>query len=333
MEAAGLRPSTPAGSGAGCWSAPRPGDGGRPCAGNCWPGSRRWCHCSRRRRRSPSRSTRWGLRVYLALGDSVAAGVGAVPYVTGYPELLEARLDAGYNPAADRATPHAPVDFELVNLAKGGATTSTLRDQQLPAALKLIKDRNGDRNPRNDVEVITVTIGGNDVFAPVTVACILTATPTGCQATVDAALAGVAARLTEILSKLVVAAGPDTEVVVTTYYNPIGSCDLGRNPAAPAVADVVLEGGAVPGVLSVQAGLNDVIRRGCGKDRRSGDRPVRRARAGGLRRRHRLPAPGPLGSPGDRRRGLRHAGEVTRRPRAPGGSSATATGSARRGSR
>ncbi|MGY1669402.1 SGNH/GDSL hydrolase family protein [Geodermatophilus sp. SYSU D00710] len=201
-----------------------------------------------------------GAPVYLALGDSVAAGVGAVPYVTGYPELLEDRLDDGYNPFADRATPHAPVDFELVNLAVGGATTTSLIAEQLPAALDLIEKRNGDRNPRNDVEVITVTIGGNDVVRPAIAACLLDPTPTDCQATVDAALAGVRARLTAILGLLVTVAGRDTEVVVTTYYNPIGSCDLGRNPAAPVVADVVLEGGAVPGVLSLQAGLNDVIR-------------------------------------------------------------------------
>jgi hypothetical protein len=36
---------------------------------------------------------RFGAPVYLALGDSVAAGVGAQPKVTGYPEQLKALLD------------------------------------------------------------------------------------------------------------------------------------------------------------------------------------------------------------------------------------------------
>ncbi|WP_091161762.1 SGNH/GDSL hydrolase family protein [Geodermatophilus africanus] len=71
----------------------------------------------------------------------------------------------------------------------------------------------------------------------------------------------MAERLTTILGALVDAAVRDTEVVVTTYYNPIGSCVLGqRNPAAPRIADVGLEGGSIPGVLTLTAGLNDVIR-------------------------------------------------------------------------
>ncbi|MGY1780294.1 SGNH/GDSL hydrolase family protein [Geodermatophilus sp. SYSU D01036] len=203
-----------------------------------------------------------GTPVYLAVGDSVPAGVGAVPTAPGYPTLLGELLDADYNPAANRATGQSLADFEVANLAVPGATTATLIEAQLDAALALMEQRNGDRDPKNDVEVVTVTIGGNDVFAPGVQACIATPAPVGCQATVAAALAGVEKRLTAILGSLVAAAGRDTEVVVTTYYNPIGSCSLSAlNPAAPAIADVVLEGGTIPGVLSLEAGLNDVIRR------------------------------------------------------------------------
>lgn len=202
-----------------------------------------------------------GTPVYLALGDSVPAGVGAVPGVTGYPQLLGEELDADYNPAADKATGQSLADFQVVGLGVPGATTATLLAAQLPAALQLIEARDADRDPKNDVEVVTVTIGGNDVFTPIVQACIATAAPAGCQATVDAALAGVQQRLTASLGPLVATAGRDTEVVVTTYYNPIGSCFLtGINPAAPAIADVVLEGGTIPGVLTLAAGLNDVIR-------------------------------------------------------------------------
>jgi hypothetical protein len=35
---------------------------------------------------------------------------------------------------------------------------------QLAKAVELIEERSGDRNPFNDVEIITVTIGGNDVY-------------------------------------------------------------------------------------------------------------------------------------------------------------------------
>ena len=210
---------------------------------------------------APVGPDRFGDPVYLALGDSVPAGFGVVPTQPGYPDVLTRLLESGYNPAADKATPKASVDLELVNLAVSGATTTTLIESQLTPALALIEERDGDRDPFNDVEVVTVTIGGNDVFGPAQQACFLTATPVGCQATVDAALAGVEERLTTVLGALVDTAGRDAEVLVTTYYNPIGSCVLAeRNPAAPRIADVGLEGGTVPGVLTLTAGLNDVIR-------------------------------------------------------------------------
>ena len=210
---------------------------------------------------APAGPDRFGEPVYLAVGDSVPAGVGARPAQPGYPERLVELLEGGYDPAADKATPKAAADFELVNLAVSGATTATLIQSQLGPALALVEERDGTRDPFDDVEVVTVTIGGNDVFGPAQQACLATATPVGCQATLETALAGVEERLTTILGALVAAAGRDAEVVVTTYYNPIGSCFLSqRNPAAPAIADVGLEGGSLPGVLTLPAGLNDVIR-------------------------------------------------------------------------
>ena len=62
--------------------------------------------------------------MYLALGDSVPAGVGADPGESGYPELLLPLLENGHHPAVDRATPGASVDFELVNVTVPGATTT-----------------------------------------------------------------------------------------------------------------------------------------------------------------------------------------------------------------
>ncbi|MGY1682614.1 SGNH/GDSL hydrolase family protein [Geodermatophilus sp. SYSU D01176] len=200
--------------------------------------------------------------VHLALGDSVPAGIGAVPMQSGYPERLVELLEGGYDPAADKATPYASADFQLVNLAVPGATTATLIDAQLTPALELIEERNGNRDPFDDVEVVTVTVSGNDVFGPAVEACIATETPAGCQAALETALAGVEERLATILGALVTAAGRDAEVVVTTYYNPIGSCVLSQvNPAAAEIADVGLESGSLPGVLTLSEGLNDVIRR------------------------------------------------------------------------
>lgn len=211
---------------------------------------------------------RVGAPVHLALGDSVAAGVGARPYVTGYPELTVDRLSAGYNPAANKATRGGTTELELVSLAVGGATTTSLIAAQLPQAVALIAERRADRDPFNDVEVITLTISGNDVFTPVLAACVLAPDPSSCQAVTDARLSAVSAQLTSILEQLTAAAGPRAEVVVTTYYNPIGSCFVTAvNPAAPAIADVVLEGGTRQLVgplgtstLTLSSGLNDVIR-------------------------------------------------------------------------
>src|SRR5215207_984862 len=71
--------------------------------------------------------------LYLALGDSVAAGVGAQPPATeGYvPELyaiLTAARDCGVGQALG-------CRLDLVNLAVPGATTTTLISQQLPQAV------------------------------------------------------------------------------------------------------------------------------------------------------------------------------------------------------
>jgi lysophospholipase L1-like esterase len=208
----------------------------------------------------PGRSQVHEPPVYLALGDSVAAGVGAQAGA-GYVPLLGALLETGYNPAANKATPNKSVDFGVVNLALGGATTATLIQNQLPAALALIEERRSDRDPRNDVEVITLTIGGNDVFTPVVGACLLDPTPTDCQQVVDTALGAAEAGITGVLRELVDVAGRRAEVVVTTYYNPIAQCSLAANPAAVRVADAVLEGGALPGLVAVGDGLNDRIRR------------------------------------------------------------------------
>jgi lysophospholipase L1-like esterase len=210
---------------------------------------------------APAGPDRSGDPVYLALGDSVPAGAGARSAQPGYPERLVELLEGGYDPAADKATPNAAADFELVNLAVSGATTASLINAQPAPALALIEERHGDHDPFDDVEVVTVTIGGNDVFGPTQQPCFQAAPPVGCQAAVDVALAGVEEWLTTILGALVDAAGRDTEVVVTTYYNPVGSCVLVQeNPAAATLADVGLEGGSLPGVLTLPAGLNDVIR-------------------------------------------------------------------------
>ena len=195
----------------------------------------------------------------LALGDSVAAGVGAEPGVSGYPELLADRLSGGSSPSAG-ASPRRAAQFEVENLAVGGATTASLLSQQLPAALALIEQRQADRDPDNDVEVITLTVGGNDVFGPVVAACVLDSPSADCQRVTQQQLAQVGPGVTAGLQQLTAAAGRDVDVVVTTYDNPVPSCSLAAVPGAAALAEVVLEGGSVVGLLTLDGGLNDVVR-------------------------------------------------------------------------
>ncbi len=187
--------------------------------------------------------------LYLALGDSLATGAGASdPARTAYvPLFYEHRRGI---PSCDRGAAEVCPAMQLQNLWRAGATTTMLLQHQLPLAREILEARNGDDNPRNDVEVITIDIGGNDAFALVNV-CGAGVTP-GCVQAIQVTFATVAQNLTSALSQLSAAAGPETEIVVMTYYNALIACD--RSAVAP-LADLVLEGG--PGL---PMGLNDLIR-------------------------------------------------------------------------
>ncbi len=182
---------------------------------------------------------------YLALGNSLAEGVGASDpakkaYVPRFGRFLEDRLDVDDG------------ELNVVNLGVGGATSETLLTDQLPAAVATIATLNGDGDPDNDVEVITVEIGGNDVFALLAGPCAGGVSPE-CVAAIEATFTGFATNFGTALGTLRAVAGPDTAIVVMTYYNSLIACDLS---AFAPLADVVLEGD--PAVLPV--GLNDLIR-------------------------------------------------------------------------
>jgi lysophospholipase L1-like esterase len=111
--------------------------------------------------------------VYLALGDSVAFGTGATdPATQGYVPLLAADLQ-GDGCGGKGKGKAVGCRVELVNLAENGATTVTLIAKQLQPALDLIEARNATRTSVDDVRLITITIGGNDVVDPVVQACLL----------------------------------------------------------------------------------------------------------------------------------------------------------------
>jgi GDSL-like lipase/acylhydrolase family protein len=96
-------------------------------------------------------------RVYLALGDSLAYGVGATD-VPEQPTAPSPRL--GYVPHLSnffRGASHGGIT-QTVNLAVGGETSATfISNGQLSGAVNTI-------NEASDIQVVTLDIGGNDLL-------------------------------------------------------------------------------------------------------------------------------------------------------------------------
>ncbi|MGB7981186.1 MAG: SGNH/GDSL hydrolase family protein [Candidatus Nanopelagicales bacterium] len=227
-----------------------------------------------------------GLPIYLALGDSIANGQQSAPEVpgdywatvagwqaNGYVAQFRDDLKSSLNclPGKGWGTRPGCEHLQLVNLArsavpamdgqpaKPGVTTTLLIAEQLPAATKLLKARNWDKNPRNDVEVVTLTVGGNDAFEPITTAC-LAPDPSGCPAAIKAVFDLVSVNYSQILAQLRSAAGPDAQIMTMTYYNPVPYCALGQgSPSAGPFVDWVLQGGVLPGLGDLPVGFNDLI--------------------------------------------------------------------------
>jgi lysophospholipase L1-like esterase len=79
---------------------------------------------------------------YMALGDSLAAGYGAVPATQGYVYLL-------YHSGAFDTVPHTLFS----NAGVPGATSRQVLDHQVPLAIEAFQP-----------DVITITVGGNDLL-------------------------------------------------------------------------------------------------------------------------------------------------------------------------
>jgi lysophospholipase L1-like esterase len=192
---------------------------------------------------------------YLALGDSWAAGAGSTDggYVPRLHQGLQEQFDC--SPSDNTKPEQGCGQLELVDIAVGGATTPTLIANQLPPAVELLQARNSDENPRDNVEVVTVHIGGNDVTNPIIAACLggLTA---NCLTVIQTRFATYRANLDTVLSTLRSAGGPDTRIVIGTYDNPIATCVLGNVTGAVQLGNIVLEG--LPPF--VPQGLNDIMR-------------------------------------------------------------------------
>ena len=183
--------------------------------------------------------------MYVALGNSLAVGVGSSdPSTLGYVPLFQEHLkDLLADP-----------NLGLLNAGHGGDTSTTLISHgHLDAALDELEARNGDKRSKNDVEAVTVDIGGNDIFGLLFV-CAAGLTPT-CVAAITTTFATFSFNFDAILGELRNAAGPDTPIIAMTYYNSLVNPGCPFSPLAP-LADIVLDGG----IPAVPIELNDLIR-------------------------------------------------------------------------
>ena len=231
----------------------------------------------------PGESPRRGHPVHVVIGDSLPAGQQSVQPAVDFPTTAALWKASGFvaqfhevlrdELVCSPGRPHHPPGhschaLELVNLSRtgipgvaAGVTTVTVLQpgDQLDQAVALIEERNDNRSPRDDVVVITVSVGGNDVYGPAVQACV---PPTGsCVPALQSTFAGFETRYDEILATLREAAGPDTAILAMTYYNPLPYCALGAaNPgAARVLGDFILEGGDV-GLGPMPLGFNDRLR-------------------------------------------------------------------------
>jgi lysophospholipase L1-like esterase len=200
--------------------------------------------------------------VYLALGDSYAAGVGAsdfVPprstrlgYVSRFAEFLRGAAHGGLRTTVNLTVPGETTASYLAPGGQGAAAQAAIAD------------------PTTDVRVVTLTLGGNDLLSVLgpgqpCEAGVADPQSPACQAAVRAALAAFPARYSDALARLYGAlaaedAAPE-QVIVTTYPNPFsGTPDLAFAAAVDTALlgkDLTIDCGALTDPLN--AGLNDLV--------------------------------------------------------------------------
>jgi lysophospholipase L1-like esterase len=156
----------------------------------------------------------------------------------GWVDLLHARL-AGCPPGQG-----AGCGTRLLPLARLGATTGSVLRRQLP---RLEDAAAGGQ----DVRLVTLDVGGNDVFGPVVGACAR-GDRASCEQRVVEVLDEVAADYDALLGRVRQVLGADGTLAVMTYYDPVPACALS---ALAPLSRRVLDGAAG------RPGLNDVIAR------------------------------------------------------------------------
>lgn len=192
---------------------------------------------------------------YIALGDSLAFGIGAAqPEEGGYVARAHAALLA-----SDR---YRERGLELINLGVPGATSADLLlpGGQLETALAEIAARRETPSPYDDVEIISIDIGGNDLiqlssYTP----CLSDPLGLECQQRFNQMLDELATNLAEILRRLREAA-PLAKIVVLELYNPYsGTGTSPESTADIAILRVNRTIGAVVGRPELRAELAPVF--------------------------------------------------------------------------
>lgn len=185
---------------------------------------------------------------YLALGDSLAVGVGASrPAETGYVGLLFEQ-QSGAEPAAAR----------LVNLAVSGETSSSMiRNGQLAAALEAIATADPP------LTLVTLDIGGNDLLHLLsTETCAAAPQGQECLQLLALTLADFEANYRQIIGELtdaLQAGSPGARLAVMTYFNPFSGTEAAYE-AAGELALLGADGGIDCAADDARSrGMNDII--------------------------------------------------------------------------
>uniref|UniRef100_UPI00036922B5 GDSL-type esterase/lipase family protein n=1 Tax=Nocardiopsis lucentensis TaxID=53441 RepID=UPI00036922B5 len=199
-------------------------------------------------------------RYYLSLGDSLTVGVQ--PDESGIPgETADGYTDVLYRDLYD-----ADSTLSHERMGCGGEDTTTFIAGGLPRC----DERYGGRSQleaaeefltghRGDVELVTLTIGGNNFTG-----CVSDledpegpAVDTAC---VDDGLERIGTEVPEIADRLRAAAGPQTQIIAMTYYNPFLAALLlegGDEGAEASAAPVSAE--APPAEDGAQAPEDDLV--------------------------------------------------------------------------
>ena len=148
--------------------------------------------------------------LYLALGDSLAASVGAASPQAGYVSRFHAYLE--------RETGR---DLGLMNLGISGESSISIMQGQFQQGLAEIRKRKADGDPSTRVSVVTLDLGANDLLTHLgSSQCQLEPRGDACQARINAGLDGFAQAFPGIVQALRGEMEDDAELYIMTMYNP-----------------------------------------------------------------------------------------------------------------